>query len=1287
MKKKKAPSPKPRSRKTAPRARTKTTSRSEGQKPSQAGSFWDDDRAFRILFRNSYDIYTFVNARGKILYRSPSAHRMIHRPDHQVLKSDLSQWIWPEDREGVRETFARILQSPGKTIPFQARIQDKNGEPQWVQGFATNYLENPAIGAILVNYHDDTERKQHELELRENERRYRELFENAALAIFQSTFNGKVIRVNPEFARMFGYESPDDVLSSVKNVGAHLYVDPARREEIIRLRREDPSRSRFENLYRRRDGSAFWGLLNVRTVTDAEGKGLYDEGCIEDINERKRAEEALRESAEEANAMMASAPYGITFVDTGGKITFANPAAERILGLTGDEIVHRTYDDPKWSITALDGEPFPPDQLPFNRVMADKRAVYDVEHAIELEDGRRVLLSINGAPLFRSDGTVSGMVSTIRDITERKRAEQALRESEERYRNLFSNSLEGIGLSVGNRIIDANKALLEIFGYEDLEEFRSIPLLDHVAPEFKEEIQRRLRALKEGKQTEERFAYRIVRKNGEKRDLEISTNHIRIGDVVYTQSTFRDITERMRAEEMLREKEERFHATFENANVGVCIVGLDGSLLQVNRQMSEIFGYGREELEQMNVNTIAHPDDKDLSPSFIEQALAGEVRQGNFDKRYIHKDGHIVWGQVSSSLVRDPKGQPLYFISHVQDVTERKRAEEELRTLAFRHEALLAAIPEIVMEVDARKVYTWTNPAGIEFFGEDVLGKEAAFYFEGEQETYGIIQPVFKGTQDTVYVESWQRRKDGQKRLLAWWCRALKNAAGEVTGALSSARDITDRRLAEKQIQILSRFPTENPNPVMRMMPDGDLLFANNACLPILRMWNTGVGREVPGEIRRIVREVFESGANREIELPCGERFFVCTIAPVTSEGYVNVYGRDVTERKGAQEALGRQAEEVKQRNAELARLNDLSERQMRRLLAMRAIDIAITSSFNLELVLNILLGQLSDLLGVHAADVLIFQPDLQTFRFCCGRGFVNSIPQQTYLRKGDSYANQAAQDRRIVKVARLDARADAMRIYPKIAGEGFASYCCVPLLARGLVKGVLELFHRQPFELEPEDESFLEMVAGQAAIAIDNSEMFEGLQATNDELTLAYNDTLTGWARTLELRDRGTAGETQRLADTTVRFAQTLGVNETELLLMHRGAVLHDIGMMGIPDRILLKPGPLTEEEWTVVRRHPQHAYDLLSSVNYLRPALDIPYCHHEKWDGSGYPRGLAGDKIPFSARIFALVDVWDALRSDRPYRKAWTNAKAREYLQSQSGIHFDPQIAQQFLKMVAES
>jgi len=206
--------------------------------------------------------------------------------------------------------------------------------------------------------------------------------------------------------------------------------------------------------------------------------------------------------------------------------------------------------------------------------------------------------------------------------------------------------------------------------------------------------------------------------------------------------------------------------------------------------------------------------------------------------------------------------------------------------------------------------------------------------------------------------------------------------------------------------------------------------------------------------------------------------------------------------------------------------------------------------------------------------------------------------------------------------------------------------------------------------------EKFLQTLAGQATIAIDNNQLFENLKRSNQELALAYDSTLEGWGKALELRDKETQGHTLNVSELTLKLARHIGVEETQLIHIHRGALLHDIGKMGIPDNILRKPGPLNKKEWEIMRQHPQFAYDMISPIPYLHPALDIPYCHHERWDGKGYPRGLKGKEIPLAARIFSIIDVWDALCSDRPYREAWDKKTIISYIKNESGTRFDPEI-----------
>jgi putative nucleotidyltransferase with HDIG domain len=230
-----------------------------------------------------------------------------------------------------------------------------------------------------------------------------------------------------------------------------------------------------------------------------------------------------------------------------------------------------------------------------------------------------------------------------------------------------------------------------------------------------------------------------------------------------------------------------------------------------------------------------------------------------------------------------------------------------------------------------------------------------------------------------------------------------------------------------------------------------------------------------------------------------------------------------------------------------------------------------------------------------------------------------------------------------------------------------------------------LEIYNRSRMDPDAEWLNFFETLAGETAIAIENAALFEELQRTNLDLSLAYDATIEGWSRALDLRDQETEGHTVRVTQMTLQLAHMMGVGDADLVQIRRGALLHDIGKMGVPDRILYKTGKLTDEEWEIMHRHPTFAYEMLSPISYLGHALDIPYCHHENWCGTGYPRGLKGEQIPLAARIFAVVDVWDALISDRSYRKAWEKNAALDYIRENRGKLFDPNVVDMFLKLIS--
>ncbi|MFH1906930.1 MAG: HD domain-containing phosphohydrolase [Chloroflexota bacterium] len=342
---------------------------------------------------------------------------------------------------------------------------------------------------------------------------------------------------------------------------------------------------------------------------------------------------------------------------------------------------------------------------------------------------------------------------------------------------------------------------------------------------------------------------------------------------------------------------------------------------------------------------------------------------------------------------------------------------------------------------------------------------------------------------------------------------------------------------------------------------------------------------------------------------------------------------------------------------------------------------MAISSVLDLRLTLDILLDHTLAQLGVDAANILLYNPHTQMLEYGVGRGFRSKAQTQLSLRMGESQAGRAALERRMVAIPDIQASEAAFSQPHLLADEGFSAYYAVPLITKGQIKGVLKIFHRSTLNPDAEWFNFLETLAGQAAIAIDNAQLFDYLQRANADLSLAYDSTIEGWAGALELRDEETEGHSQRVTKLTLQLARAMGVNDAEMAHLRRGALLHDIGKMGVPDDILRKPGPLTDEEWVIMRQHPQFAFDMLAPITYLKPALDIPYCHHEKWDGSGYPRGLKGEQIPLAARVFAVVDVWDALLSDRPYRKAWSQDRTMKYIRKQAGKHFDPKVGEAFL------
>jgi response regulator RpfG family c-di-GMP phosphodiesterase len=369
----------------------------------------------------------------------------------------------------------------------------------------------------------------------------------------------------------------------------------------------------------------------------------------------------------------------------------------------------------------------------------------------------------------------------------------------------------------------------------------------------------------------------------------------------------------------------------------------------------------------------------------------------------------------------------------------------------------------------------------------------------------------------------------------------------------------------------------------------------------------------------------------------------------------------------------------------ENARLFEQTVTRLKNIESLRQIDRAISSNFDMKSTLAIISETAQNQLGVCAVDILLYNQHSQILSFVYGHGFRSTGVSDINLDSKISLASQVVRGRKMIQLADLKG-VNADSLPSNLVSEGFVSYIGVPLLAKSKVNGVLEVFERSEIKHDRDWYDFLEAFAHQASIAIDNSGLFENLQKLNIEIASAYDTTIKAWAQTLEIRDVTYAGHASRVMDLSVKIASAMGLSGDAISHLRHGVLLHDIGMLGIPESILLNPGSLNEEQWKMVRKHPRIAYDLLSQIPNWRQALDIPYSHHEKWDGTGYPQGLKNDVIPLGARICALADVYDTLQMERPFRSAWDKTLAKNFIRDGAGSQFDPEVVRMFFSLIKE-
>lgn len=741
------------------------------------------------------------------------------------------------------------------------------------------------------------------------------------------------------------------------------------------------------------------------------------------------------------------------------------------------------------------------------------------------------------------------------------------------------------------------------------------------------------------------------------------------------------VTERRISRAALKESEERFRSLYENSTIGMYRTTPGGQILMANPSLVRMLGYSSfNELAQRDLEKTGYEPDSERD-KFL-QKIEKEGTVTGLESAWMKKDGTAIFVRESARAVRDAHGRTLYYEGTVEDITERHQAEQALQASLARYNHALDNMLEGCQVIDHDWRYIYIN---------DAAARQG--HSEPVQLLMHTMMEIYPGIEDTRmfsvlercmlervsdHIENEFAYPDGTT---SWFELSIQPVP---EGLFILSIDITDRKRAHTVLeQNEKRFRSliENNADAITLMNAEGIAVYDSPAAPRMLGYEYGelVGQNAfelmhPDDLPRnlnLFRELAKTPGMRvesTFRLRHRDRRWLWIEAVATNliaEPSVNAIVlnyRDVTQRKQAEEKIQQQ----------LSHLN-----------ALRDIDTAIASTFGMDISLSTVLSHVVEQLHVDAAAIQLLNPISNTLSYAARRGFrTESIQRAEPLRVGQGYAGRVVLERRLVHISNPETQHESERLAKVVAGEDFVSYFGVPLVAKGKVNGVLEVFHRAPLEPGEDWLAFLDTLAGQAAIAIDNATLFEKLQQSNSELVMAYDATIEGWSHALDLRDEETEGHTQRVTEMTVKLARSFGLSEEELVQVRRGALLHDIGKMGVPDRILLKPGALTDEEWVMMRKHPQFAYDMLSPIRYLKGALDIPYCHHEKWDGTGYPRGMKGEQIPVAARIFAAVDIYDALTSDRPYRAAWSKEKTREYISSLSGTHLDPKVVEVFLK-----
>lgn len=1251
----------------------------------------ESEQRFRALVESGKDEIVVLDSQLKPIYMSPAVLRTSDYSWGQMAETVPFSGVYSEDQTIAKGIYDRLLRNPEQDVEFQLRLVRKNGSLRWTEGIASNLLDNPSVRGLVLNYRDITERVEAEQALQESEQRFLVLSAAAFEGIVISD-KGKVVDANEQLAAMLGYDPLE-----MTGLAIDKFVAPESLE-LVRRHIQSDSELPYEHLAMRKDGSTFPVEIRAKSLP-YQGR-ILRVTAIRDITDRKQTEGMLRLQS----AALEAAANGIIITDINGNIQWINPAFTQLTGFGREEALGKN-----------------PRELVFSGVQDStfyknfwdtilSGRVWHGELVNCRKDGTLYHEEMTLTPLKNEKGEITHFIAVKQDISERKQGEDD-RSSLARFPSENPNPV--MRLRHDGRILYANDASLFFLAEWNCQvgdrapDFWSSLVEDALSKEVTQNIEIQHR--------EQVFSFSIAP----------------INDAGYVNLYGKNITERKRTEQALNDSRSQLAGVIDSAMDAIITLDSEQRIILFNPAaetlfrcpVEEVIGqtlnrfiperYGKTHREQINNFGETNQTSRSMGVGTPVVCLRADGEE--FIAEITISQSEMAEQKIYTAILRDISGR-------IQAEQALKKSEEHFRAL-FEH----LPIPAFTKDLDGR--YTSSNAANQRYWAVNPTGKTDSELLspKAAELLRAIDAQVIKTGNTLTREESFESTPLGKRQFISRKV-PLRDGSDKIIGILGANVDITERKRADEALskrveelgalyattlEIISAHDLSGllNSIVMRAVDllggsSGGLYLCNSEKEQVRCVVSYQTKKDYTGTVLKfgegaagtvastgepLIIANYRTWEGRADVFEEDKPFTAMISAPMLWKGKVTgvIHVRDDTkEREFTEEDLKLLLSFANQAAiaVENTHLLEETQRSLERLSTLRHIDQAISSSLDLRVTLNILLGHILQQLEVDAAAVLLYRQDLQMLEFVAGEGFHTQALQFTTLRLGEGFAGQAVLEQRTVHITDLSLLEDGFLRSPKFRNENFVAYIGVPLIAKGYVVGVLEIYHRQSFKPEREWMVFLETLAGQAAIAIDNVRLFEDLQASNMQLRQAHDATIEGWASVLEMRNIEAEGHSRRVADLTVELARKLGIGEKELEHVRWGALLHDIGKMGVPDTIIQKPGPLTEEEWDLIRQHPGFAKKWLSPILYLKDALDIPYCHHEKWDGTGYPRGLKGEQIPLAARIFAVVDVWDALRSDRSFRDAWPLDKVITYVREQSGVHFDPEVLDAFFDLLVE-